>query len=209
MRTITVANMKGGTAKTTAAAFLAHAFLELAVGRVLGVDADPAQSLLRWADLGGWELPVVGLPSRDIHRRVPAVASGYDVVVIDTPPLDEQAGIVYSALRAADDVLVPVAASTMELDRLTPIMQALEEVSPLRETPSRVWVLLTRTVPNAASTAAARDVLTGAGYTVLGPQIPRRERYAQAFGTVPELVPGDPYTLVAEALLKGESGGVQ
>src|SRR5690606_9599405 len=98
MLTVTVANLKGGTAKTTTAAYLAHA---LGPDGVLAVDADPPGSLLRWSELApGWPLPVIGLPVKNLHVQLPGIGGGHQRRVIDTPPLDEQAGIVYSALRA-------------------------------------------------------------------------------------------------------------
>lgn len=54
---LTVANLKGGTSKTTTAAYLAHALAELGQ-RVLVVDADPQGSISRWAEMGEWTIPV-------------------------------------------------------------------------------------------------------------------------------------------------------
>jgi chromosome partitioning protein len=196
MPTITVANLKGGTTKTTTAAYLAHA-----LPQVLAVDADPPGSLLRWSELASWPLPVIGLAVKDIHTRLPGIAASYDHVVIDTPPLDDQAGIVYSALRAADVVVVPVGPTTMELDRLTPILEASEEIGPLRDRPLKVRVLLTRVVGAASSGANAREVLVEAGLDVLSAHVPRLERYAQAFGSAVQLTEGDPYLAVAKELL--------
>jgi chromosome partitioning protein len=173
------------------------------------VDADPAGSLLRWAELGGWEIPVVGKPTRDLHSRLATIARGFDVVVIDTPPLEDQAGIVHSALRAASDVVVPAAPTAMELDRLAPIFDAVQDIGPLcLDGPPGVSVLLTRTVAGASATAAARDVLGSVGYRVLAVAVPRLERYAQAFGTIPMLIPGDPYEIAAEEIVLGEQAGV-
>lgn len=189
--------MKGGSAKTTTAAYLAHA-LAARDHRVACVDADPAGSLLRWRDQGDWDLPVLGMPSRKVHVDLPNIADRYDVVVVDTPPLDEQAGIVYSAVRAATDVVVPVGPTTMELDRLLPILDAVE---PLAATPPMVRVLLTRAVTRASSVEAARDIITGQlGRQVFRTVVPRLERYALAFGGPVELPPGDPYALVVDEL---------
>lgn len=200
MRVITVANMKGGSAKTTTAAYLAHAFAE-AGHRVLCVDSDPAGSLLRWRDAGAWAIPVIGMPTRKIHADLPNVADRYDVAVVDTPPLDDQAGIVYSAIRAATDVLVPVGATTMELDRLTPVFDVVDEVEVLRAEPASLAVLLTRTVANATSVVVARQVISEElRRRVLRTSIPRLERYALAFGAAVDLIPGDPYVLAAEEL---------
>lgn len=63
MKTITIANLKGGSAKTTTTAYLAHAFL--AAGKsVLAIDSDPQGSLLRWSEADGWSVPTTGLPVR-------------------------------------------------------------------------------------------------------------------------------------------------
>jgi chromosome partitioning protein len=200
MRVIVVANLKGGSTKTTSSAFLAHAWHERG-RRILGVDADPAGSLLRWSEMAGWPFPVIGLPVRDLHVRLPAIAHDYELIVVDTPPLDDRAGIVYGALRAADDVVIPVSPTTMELDRLAPVLSAIEEVAPLRAVPSRVAVLLTRVVASAASGRVARDVIAGDGLEVLPTAVPRLERYAQAFGEPVHLALGDPYGLAADELL--------
>ena len=50
IRVVTIANLKGGSAKTTSAAFLAHAFHERG-RKVVLVDADPQGSALRWHGL--------------------------------------------------------------------------------------------------------------------------------------------------------------
>jgi len=107
---LAVVNLKGGTAKTTSAAFLAHALHETG-WRVLGVDADPQRSLLDWSaeSPAGWPFPVVGLATRMLARDLGGITGDHNAVVIDTPPLEEQAGIVRAALLAATHVVVPVA----------------------------------------------------------------------------------------------------
>ena len=192
--------MKGGSAKTTTVAFLAHA---LAHGgrRVACVDADPAGSLLRWRDHGEWTLPVLGMASRKVHVDLPNVADRYDVLIVDTPPLDEQAGIVASAVRAATDVLIPVAPSTMELDRLPPILAVIDDAAALATAPPGLRVLLTRAVTRASSVEAARQVIVeDLGRKVLTTVIPRLERYALAFGGPVVLPAGDAYALAADEL---------
>lgn len=208
MRTITVANMKGGSSKTTTAAYLAHA---LARGgrRVACVDADPAGSLMRWREAGDWQLPVLGMPSRKLHLDLPNIADRYDVVVIDTPPLEEdraKPGIVRSAVRAATDVVIPVAPTAMELDRLSPILYTIEDVGPDVDAAPVVRVLLTRTVSRASSVEIARDVITAdLGQQVFATVVPRLERYALAFGGPVDIPPGDPYGLVAAELEQTEA----
>lgn len=182
MKVVTVANLKGGTAKSTTAVYLAHAWAEAGL-RVLVVDADPQGSVLRWSDIAGWDtVQTVGLAVRDIYRRLPDLAGNADLVVIDTPPMDEQAAISYSAIRAGDVVVIPMAPTTAELDRLPDMLDAVAEVEPLRETPPRVVVMLNRTVANAASTGQIRASIEQRGIAVLDATIPRREAIAQSFG---------------------------
>ena len=178
-------NLKGGTAKTTSAVFLAHALHERG-RRVLLVDADPQGSALEWSELAEkWPVPTVALPTKRLHQRLSDVAGDrFDDVVIDTPPLEENAGIVASTLRVVSDVLVPVAPTPIEVRRVAAVAEAIEDSAAVRredEAP-RMAVLLTRTVPNATSTAVYRDALAADGYRVLPGEVRRVEKFAQAFG---------------------------
>ena len=198
---LVLANLKGGTTKTTTAAYLAQAWSERG-RRVLCVDADPQGSLTRWQGLGEWPVPVLGLASTRLHRQLWGVVDPerIDLVVIDTPPLEEREGIVASALRVATHVLVPMAPTLMELDRVTPVWTAIEDAAGHRDTDPRVSILLTRVVPNAGSTQVIREALQAQGRHVLTATIPRREVYAQAFGGV--VTAGDgPYGAVVDELL--------
>lgn len=203
MRVLTISNTKPGTGKTTTVAYLAHAIAEAGV-RVLAVDADPAGSLTRWAEAGEWQIPVIGLATNQLHAQLAAHTAGFDVALVDSAPFDQSpasSSIAYSALRAASDVIVPVAPSGLELDRLGPMLAAIEAVAPLRpDGPPRVAVLLNRVVANTNSSREAREALSAGGCRVLTAVIPRWERYVAAFGAVPLLDPGDPYTLAAEEI---------
>lgn len=181
MKIITVTNLKGGSAKTTSCAYLAHAYAAQGLS-VLVIDADPQGSALRWSELGEWEVPTLALPVKNLHVRLSGIVPATtDVVLIDTPPLDENAGIVYSALRAADAIVVTMAPTMMEYERLTDVWAAIDEVEPLRVKPAAAAVLLNRTIANARSTETFRELITDAGRHVLTATIPRRETYAQSF----------------------------
>jgi chromosome partitioning protein len=85
--------------------------------RVTLIDADPQGSALDWSQQrsrGG--LPrlfgVVGLARDTLHREAPELARDADHVVIDGPP--RVAGLMRSALLAADLVLIPVQPSPLD-----------------------------------------------------------------------------------------------
>lgn len=208
MITLAVVNLKGGSSKTTTAVYLAHAMHEEGC-RVLVVDADPQQSAQRWSEYaGGFPMAVTGeLAGRsDLHRRLPGVVGDrYDVVIIDTPPIEAQRGVVISALVAATDVLVPVAPTPAEVERLDRVDGELRRAAGLRVSgePPRASVLLTRTVAGASSTGVWRSHLEEAGHRVLRAHVRRLERFAQAYGGPIERASQTEYGDAALELLNG------
>jgi chromosome partitioning protein len=189
---VALANLKPGTGKTTSAVWLAHVFAQAGNG-VLLVDADPSGSALEWSDLAAMDprltpseaafpFRIVALPSRELHRRVPEIARPDDVVIIDTPQLEDHPGIARSALRYADEILIPCAPSPIEINRTTPVRDEIDDISSARDKPARSAVLLNRCITRAHSTNDAREALERLGYDVLGTAVPRLEVYAQSFG---------------------------
>ena len=188
---LALANLKPGTGKTTSAVWLAHVFTQVG-NRVLLVDADPSGSALEWSDLAALDPRVspreafpfrlVALPSRELHRRLPEIARDDDVVIIDTPQIEDHVGIARSALRYADEIVIPCAPTPIEINRTTPVRDEIAEVESLRDQAPRSAILLNRCITRAHSTADARQALQDLGFDVLATAVPRLEMYAQSFG---------------------------
>src|SRR5260370_12915949 len=167
---LALANLKPGTGKTTSAVWLAHVFAE-AGNRVLLVDADPSGSALEWSDLAAmspgarppaaFPFRIVALPSPEMHRRVPEIAQTDDVVIIDAPQLEDHAAIALSALRYADEILIPCAPSPIEINRTTPVRDEMSEVAAVRARPARSPRLLNRCIVRANATPDAREARHG------------------------------------------------
>ncbi|MBB5495801.1 nucleotide-binding protein [Nocardiopsis metallicus] len=199
---IAYTNTKPGTGKTTTSVLVAQSLHQRGFD-VLLVDADPAQSALAWSDeVGGFGFKIVGLATKDAGRRLGDFAGPDTLVIVDLPQAEDHGAIVRSVLRHVDEITIPVAPSTIEIDRTGAITELLEEVAEVRQAPARIAVLLNRVVSGARSGRDAREGLEAMGYDVLDSQIPRREAYALAYGAAPEVPAGDPIEILADEYLR-------
>jgi chromosome partitioning protein len=178
---VALLNQKGGVGKTTLALHLAGAWARQG-GRVTVIDADPQGSALDWSEQrakeGGPRLfGVLGLARDTLHREAPEIARGVDHVVIDGPP--RIAGLMRSALLAADLVLVPAQPSPFDGWASGEMLNLIREARIFRPE------LLARFVLNrcAARTIIARetgDALAEHDPPVLGARIGQRVAFADA-----------------------------
>lgn len=204
---LTVTNLKGGTTKTTSAVFLAHAFAEMG-RRVLLVDADRQGSASEWSvTSGGFPFAVVPLVTRELYRELQDYAdSNVDVIVIDTPPLDQGSGIVAGAIRASNMALVPTGASPLEYPRVHAVRELIGDAAGFRadNQPVPLAVLFTRTMANTVAAAAYRQQAIDDGFWVLSSEVRGRMAISQAFGDKVFNASAGPYGQVASELLGRE-----
>ncbi len=199
---VAVANLKGGTSKTTSAFFLAAALARR--GKTLLVDCDPQGSALSWAesaeeDGGSLGFSVMGLPTRDVHRKLKGFEGDYEHVVLDTPP--GELAIARSALLAADVALVAVQPTAMDLDRVMPTLELIAEVEPVNDL--TFFVLLARVRRISREGRDARAAMEEMGLPVMKTEVPQLGFYSDAFGEVVGEDLGD-YDRVARELLGEE-----
>lgn len=86
-------------------------------------------------------MPNYHLKLRDLLNRISKDERHYDFVVLDCPP--NVGMLVWNALNAADEVLIPVEPSFFSLHGLAKISETLQVVNRSRETPLAVHALLT------------------------------------------------------------------
>lgn len=131
MKVVAVLNEKGGCGKTTIATNLARGF-QLEGLDVLIVDSDVQGSARDWgAAQNEVDTPaVVGMDRPVLHKNIPKIAEGNDVVVVDGAARAEK--MQTSAIKAADLVLIPVQPSAYDIwssETLVELVQARREVA--------------------------------------------------------------------------------
>lgn len=154
--TITIAQQKGGSGKTTIAVNLGVALLRAGHSVAL-LDTDPQGSLGRWFMTRRERLGEAGMEfstssAWGVSYEVEKLRKSVDFILIDTPPKVD--ADLRPALREADLVLIPVATSHVDL-------WATEGVLDLaRREKKRATVVLNR---SKAGTNLAADVAAAAG----------------------------------------------
>ncbi len=190
---VALLNQKGGVGKTTLAVHIADA-LSRRSKRVLLVDADPQGSALDWAAARKGEplFPVAGLPRNSIHKELPKLSAGYDMVIIDGPP--RVYDVARSAIMASDLVLVPVQPSPYDVWAAKEIIDLIHEATIYKPNLKSAFVI-NRKIVNTALGRDVVDALSDYPVPVLNTSICQRIALAESAAqgqTVFETAPDNP-----------------
>lgn len=178
MKVVAVLNEKGGCGKTTIATNLARG-LQMEGLDVLIVDSDVQGSARDWGaaqDEVGTPA-VIGMDRPTLHKDVPKIAEGNDVVVIDGAARAEK--MQTSAIKTADLVLIPVQPSAYDIwssETLVELLQARREVT---GKPDAAFVV-SRQIVGTNLASEAQDALESFDLPVLGGRTSQRVIYSEA-----------------------------
>lgn len=195
---ISFLNQKGGVGKTTLAVHTAMA-LALRKRKVLLVDADPQGSALDWSASRETPalFPVIGLPTKNLHKEIPAHKANYDDIIIDGPPRVNE--LARAAIMAADIVVIPVQPSPYDVWAAKEIVVLLKEASVFKEKQKSVFAINRKIV----NTAIGRDVaeaLEGYEIPVLSAAVCQRVAFAESAAQGSTVLESDPTSTASQEI---------
>ena len=177
---VSVVNLKGGVGKTTTALYLAAAASEEGEKEPIVIDADSEHSALEWSSSGELPFEVVSAEKDGIARQARALEKKGRVVIIDTPPNNRET--LWAASAVADRVVVPVAPTGVDVNRLRATLEVLLDIEATKGELD-TSILLTRWDKRKRLAREAEDLLKR--FPLLNTRIRALTRYEDGFGTRP------------------------
>jgi len=174
MKTVLIANRKGGCGKTTTAITIAAALAESGAAVALA-DADPQKSASRWLKrrpVGAYHVARLNWTSPkslgDVPRKI-------DWVVIDAPgSLDEDGA--EALVAEARAVIVPVQPSFFDADSTKRFVRDLQDIKRIRKGKVGIDMIANRLRPRSKSATRLDDFFADMGQTPLA-RITERAAY--------------------------------
>lgn len=179
---VTVANAKGGVAKTTTAVYLcaAHGLSVDDMEDAVLLDADVQASASLWRDMadehGGLGFDVVAANLSTLRRlRGSTAARDHGLAVVDAPP---QGPVLEAAVRTADFVVVPTSDSPLDLQQAWATMAAIPQGVPSA-------VLVVRAEPRTTACVDTLAALDEAGTPRFDAVVLKRQDVKRCMGSRP------------------------
>jgi chromosome partitioning protein len=176
---VSVVNLKGGVGKTTTALYFAEAAKEEGHTPVV-IDADSERSALEWSSQGGLSFEVVAAHKDALARQARNLEKEGKVVIIDTPPNNRET--LWAASAVADHVVVPVAPTGVDVNRLRATLEVLLDVEATKGELD-TSILFTRWDKRKRLAREAAELLES--FPLLTARIRSLTRYEDGFGSNP------------------------
>jgi chromosome partitioning protein len=175
---LTIANAKGGVAKSTSSIYLAET-IRHRDGGVTVYDADPQSTSSLWADAArdaGDPLDFEVCPANlSTLSRLGGSADAAEWAIVDAPP---QGKLLRASLDAADFVIVPTSDSPLDLQQAWAM---LDETRPHVS----AAVLVVKAEPHTTAFRETMEALRGADTPRFDTVVPKRQQIKKALGTRP------------------------
>lgn len=157
MRTILVANPKGGCGKTTLATNLA-AYLAGQNLRVAMWDLDRQKSSLDWLALRPAELPSIASLDAERDEIHPNIPENNDWLVLDSPAGMHGKNLAH-ALKLAHKIIVPVQPSVFDMSATRDFLDQLMEERTVRKHKTFIGIIGMRVDPRTRAAATLEQFL--------------------------------------------------
>ena len=161
MRTVLIANPKGGSGKTTVATNLAGYFATRG-RRVVLCDLDRQQSALEWLKRRPYKLPLI----RPMDSKKDKSGKDAEWMIVDSP-----AGLrgdkLTDAIKGADFVIVPAQPSAFDIGATSEFLEVLREEKAIRKQRAFVALAGVRVDARTRTAATLQAFMETSGFPVL------------------------------------------